>query len=47
MKKNILLSAIVSSGIVMGLLAGLPLGYMARNFFAAPSSSEIAMPQQD
>ncbi len=44
-KNEFLISAIVSGAMVIGLLIGLPLGHIARNFNAAPPSSESALPQ--
>jgi hypothetical protein len=46
--REVLVAAIVGAALVIGLLAGFPLGTIARNFYAAPSSSdEITLPQQE
>lgn len=42
-----LIAAILSAAIVIGLLAGFPLGYMIRNFSGSPSSSDVTLPQKE
>jgi len=44
LKHEALIAAIIAAALVLGLLAGLPLGYIARNFYAAPSNSNTASP---
>jgi hypothetical protein len=44
MKQDALIAAIIAAALVLGLLAGLPLGYIARNFYAVPSNSNTASP---
>jgi hypothetical protein len=43
-KQEALIAAIISAALVLGLLAGLPLGYIARNFHAIPSGSNTTSP---
>ena len=46
--REVLTAAIASAAIAIGLLAGFPLGSIARNFYAAPSSTEdMTLPQQE
>jgi len=45
--REVLTAAITSAALLIGVLAGFPLGSIARNFYAAPSSAEdITLPQQ-
>lgn len=45
--REFLTAAIASSALVIGLLAGFPLGSIARNFYVTPSNAEdIIFPQQ-
>jgi hypothetical protein len=44
--KQVLVSAIVSGALVIGLFLGFPVGYVARNFVASQSGSDIALPQK-
>ena len=46
--REVLTAAIASAALLIGVLAGFPLGSIARNFYAAPSSAkDITLPQQE
>lgn len=45
MNKDGLMAAIVSAALIIGLLSGLTLGYIARNY-AAPDRPKATLPQQ-
>ncbi|HEY9651406.1 MAG TPA: hypothetical protein V6C95_12135 [Coleofasciculaceae cyanobacterium] len=44
---EILRAAVLSGALVIGLVAGFPLGSIGRSVLTSPPSSDMATPQQD
>ncbi len=42
-----LIAAVLSAALVIGLLAGLPLGMVARQFSGGESGSHLAVPEKE